>query len=122
MPVALIPALLPAGEWDGNPVQYSGLENPMDRGAWWATVHGVAKSRTHLSGEHTHVAAYSLCDLGQATSKTQAATESDDTAPLEIQGADTGGPNRVCTLGEPSATILGTVDATHAHAVWESGL
>ena len=30
------------GEGHGNPVQYSGLENPMDRGAWWATVHGVA--------------------------------------------------------------------------------
>ena len=30
----------------GNPLQYSCLENPMDRGAWWATVHGVAKSWT----------------------------------------------------------------------------
>ena len=30
----------------GNPLQYSCLENPMDRGAWWATVHGVSKSRT----------------------------------------------------------------------------
>ena len=37
------------GEWNGNPFQYSCLENPMDRGAWWATVHGVAKSRTRLS-------------------------------------------------------------------------
>ena len=35
------------GEGHGNPLQYSGLENPMDRGAWRATVHGVAKSRTH---------------------------------------------------------------------------
>ena len=34
------------GEGDGNPLQYSCLENPMDREAWWATVHGVAKSRT----------------------------------------------------------------------------
>ena len=32
------------GEGNGNPVQYSCLENPMDRGAWWATVHGVAES------------------------------------------------------------------------------
>ena len=31
------------GEWNGNPLQYSCLENPMDRGAWWATVYGVAK-------------------------------------------------------------------------------
>ena len=32
----------------GNPLQYSGLENPRDRGAWWAVVHGVAKSWTRL--------------------------------------------------------------------------
>ena len=37
------------GEGNGNPLQYSCLENSMDRGAWWATVHGVAKSRTGLS-------------------------------------------------------------------------
>ena len=36
-------------EGNGNPLQYSCLENPMDRGAWWATVHGVTKSRTRLS-------------------------------------------------------------------------
>ena len=37
--------------WDGNgtPLQYSCLENPMDRGAWWAAVHGVARSQTRLS-------------------------------------------------------------------------
>ena len=33
------------GRGNGNPFQYSSLENPMDRGAWWATVHGVTKSR-----------------------------------------------------------------------------
>ena len=37
------------GEGNGNPLQYSCLENPMDRRAWWARVHGVAKSRTRLS-------------------------------------------------------------------------
>ena len=37
------------GEGNGNPLQYSCLENPMDKGAWWAAVHGVAKSRTWLS-------------------------------------------------------------------------
>ena len=37
------------GEGNGNPLQYSCLENSMDRGAWWATVHGVAKSQTRLS-------------------------------------------------------------------------
>ena len=34
------------GEGDGSPLQYPRLENPMDRGAWWATVHGVAKADT----------------------------------------------------------------------------
>ena len=34
------------GEGNGNPLQYSCLENPMDRGTWWATIHGVAKSQT----------------------------------------------------------------------------
>ena len=48
------PGLIPGlgrspGEGNGNPLQYSCLENPMDGGAWWATVHGVAKSRTRLS-------------------------------------------------------------------------
>ena len=37
------------GEGNGTPLQYSCLENPMDGGAWWAAVHGVAKSRTRLS-------------------------------------------------------------------------
>ena len=45
----------PEGE-HGNPLQYSCLENPMDRGTWWATVHGVAKSWTRLKqlSMHTH--------------------------------------------------------------------
>ena len=48
--VGLIPGLgrSPGGGND-NPFQYSCLETPMDRGAWWAIVHGVAKSRTRLS-------------------------------------------------------------------------
>ena len=47
--VGLIPGLgrFP-GEEHGNPLQYFCLENPMDRGAWWATVHGVTKSQTQL--------------------------------------------------------------------------
>ena len=36
------------GEANGNQLQYSCLENPMDRGAWWATVHGVPKSQIRL--------------------------------------------------------------------------
>ena len=37
------------GEGNGTPLQYSCLENPMDGGAWWAAVHGVASSQTRLS-------------------------------------------------------------------------
>ena len=40
------------GEGHGNPLQYSCLENPMDRGAWQATVHGVTWSQTRLSDYH----------------------------------------------------------------------
>ena len=39
----------PPGEGNGNPFQYSYLDDSMDRGAWWATVRGVAKSWTRLS-------------------------------------------------------------------------
>ena len=42
------------GGGQGNPLQCSCLENPMDRGAWWATVHGVAKSWTQLKRLNTH--------------------------------------------------------------------
>ena len=46
----LIPALgRSLGGENGNPLQYSCLENSMDRGGWWATVHGVTKSQTRLS-------------------------------------------------------------------------
>ena len=38
-----------SGEGNGTPLQYSCLENPMDGGAWWAAVHGVAKSRTQVN-------------------------------------------------------------------------
>ena len=44
------------GGGHGNPLQYSCLENPMDRGAWWTTVHGVTKSWTQLKqlSRHPH--------------------------------------------------------------------
>ena len=53
--VSSIPGLgrSPGGE-ESNPLQQSCLENPMDRGAWWATVHGVAKSRTTTERPHFH--------------------------------------------------------------------
>ena len=50
------------GEGNGNPLQYSCLENPMDGGAWWAAVHGVAQSRTRLKQLHFH---FSLSCIGE---------------------------------------------------------
>ena len=50
------------GEGNGNPLQYSCLENSMDGKAWEATVHGVAKSRTHLSNFSSHSStSYVVC-------------------------------------------------------------
>ena len=42
------------GVGNGTPFEYSCLENFMDRGAWWAKVHGVTKSQTQLSNQHFH--------------------------------------------------------------------
>ena len=44
-----------SGGKHGNPLQHSSLENPMDRGAWWATVHRVEKSQTRLKQLSRHV-------------------------------------------------------------------
>ena len=57
------------GEGNGNPLRYSCLENPMEGEAWWATVHGVAKSQTRLSDFtftffHFHALKYMLRVLG----------------------------------------------------------
>ena len=46
--VGSIPGKSPGGG-NGSPLQYSPLQNPMDKGAWWAMVHGVAKSQTQLT-------------------------------------------------------------------------
>ena len=55
-----------SGEGNGSPLQYSRLGNPMDRGAQWATVHGVAKSQTPLSTHaHTNSLGRVCEDLGE---------------------------------------------------------
>ena len=52
------------GEGNVSPLQYSCLENPMDGEAWWATVHGVAKSRTRLSDFTFTFTMWSECYTG----------------------------------------------------------
>ena len=63
----LIPGWGRSGGGHGNPPQYSCLENPMDRGGWQATVHGVAKSRTAWGTEraHTHPLPYTSLHISQ---------------------------------------------------------
>ena len=57
------------GEGNGNPLQYSGLGNPMDRGAWQATIHGIAKSQTRLSIWAYHWTVYGDYRLGLGRSR-----------------------------------------------------
>jgi len=52
------------GEGNGTPLQHSCLENPMDRGAWWAAVHGVSRSQTRLS-DFTFTFHFSLSCIGE---------------------------------------------------------
>ena len=65
-PVLRIVAVYVMGirEGNGTPLQYSCLENPMDGGAWWAAIHGVAKSRTRLS-DFTFTFHFSLSCIGE---------------------------------------------------------
>ena len=53
------------GEGNGNPLQYSCLENPMDRGAWQATVHVVAKRQTRPSDKHFHFFVFKVFWAGE---------------------------------------------------------
>jgi len=59
------------GEGNGTQLQYSCLENPMDRGAWWAAVHGVATERLHFDAlekemaTHSSVLAWRIPGMGE---------------------------------------------------------
>ena len=64
------------GEGNGNPLQYSCLENPMDGGAWWATVRRVAKSRIRLS-DFTFLS----CDISSAAGTLRQCLQFGDVSP-----------------------------------------
>ena len=53
------------GKGNSNPLQYSCLENPMDRGAWWAIAHRVAKSRTRLKKLSRHICTMLMSDVNK---------------------------------------------------------
>ena len=59
----------PGGGGQGSPLQHSCLENLMDRGAWWVTVHRVAKSRVRLKRLSMHACMYTLMNRGKKGSK-----------------------------------------------------
>ena len=69
----------------GNPLQYSCLENPMDRGAWWDTVHGVAKNQTRLS-DFT----YSLTKVASKYSETERDTHTETDSKRRAQPLEQG--------------------------------
>ena len=63
------------GGGHGNPLQYSCLENPMDRGAWWATVHGVAKIQTWLKQLSMHTCKLRAASLSVAIHSDRASSD-----------------------------------------------
>ena len=82
----------PPGERNGNPLQYSCLENPMDRGAWQATVHRVAKSQTRLKwlSTHAHMSQkdYEQMTMMCVTSELSEAYKSGNPGSHELRGDD----------------------------------
>jgi len=82
----------PPGERNGNPLQYSCLENPMDRGAWRATVHRVAKSQTRLKwlSTHAHMSQkdYEQMTMMCVTSELSEAYKSGNPGSHELRGDD----------------------------------
>ena len=85
------------GGGHGNPLQYSCLKNPMDRGVWWATVHGVTKSQTGLkrlsTHTHTHTHTHSDQDSGWFLSRA-----------VDVSWVDAQDTFSVCCLVPPRPT------------------
>ena len=106
------------GEGNGTPLQYSCLGNPMDGGAWWAAVHGVAKSQTRLS--------YFTFTFHFHTLEREMATHSSVLA-RRIQGM--GGPGRLPSMGshrvghnwsDLAVTLLGKKAGAFWFCLWDN--
>ena len=95
------------GEGSGNLLQHSCLENPMDGGAWWTTVHGVAKSQTRLSDftftfSVSPLAAYRLQDKAQTPNSNFSGPPCSEPCPGSIDSTSGVNSLRICP-GKPSA-------------------
>ena len=97
------------GEDNGTPLQYSCLENPMDGGAWWAAVHGVAKSRTWLS-DFPFTSHFHALEKEMATHSTVLA--------WRIPG--TGEPGGLPSMGLQSRTRLKRLSSSSSSRQWTS--
>ena len=91
LPTMWDPGLIPGmgrspGEGNGNPVQYSCLENSMDGGAWWATVHGVTKGQTRLSNFTLLVVGTQICNFN--TTKGCVRVQEGQEELLHVQGQE----------------------------------
>ena len=101
-----------AREGNGNPLQYSCLENSMDGGAWWAAVHGVSKSRTRLS-DFTFTFHFPALEKAMATHSSVLAWRIPGTG--EPGGLPSMGSHRVGHDGSDSAAAAAAAAAEHSH-------
>ena len=112
MVLTCISLTIGVGEGNGNPLQCSCLENPMDRGAWWAAVHGVAKSRT-LTERLTFPFHFPALEKAMATHSSVLAWRIPGTG--EPDGLPSMGSHRV---GHDRATSLSLFTFMHWRRKW----
>ena len=133
--------LLAGGEGNGTPLQYSCLENPMDRGAWWAAVHRVAKSQTRLSDftfnfhfhalkemtTHSSILAWRIPGTGAwwaavygvAQSRTRLKRLSSSSSLLAGEGRTTRIPFQITCFHNPKALfLLATIETEYFLQIW----
>ena len=91
------------GEGNDNPLQYSCLGNPMDRGAWRAIVHGVAKSQTRLNNEQKKLKNSAPQTLPSSEHEDRGVQAQESAFYLRVPGTGSQGPVPCITVWEPLA-------------------
>ena len=93
------------GAGNGNPLQCSCLENPMDRKAWWTTVQGVTMSQTQLNNSHTHIHTHTLIIFPGGSAGKESACNAGDPGLIpglgRSPGAGNGNPLQYSCLENP---------------------